>query len=132
MASSTVPTASLVLLTLATLSLGTRAPRPRRIAPPPIAARAERRETPHVLDPTTASAQELESLPGVGPAVARRIVERRATHGPYRSLADLDEVKGIGPALLGRLAPYVRFQNRSNNQPIRRASESATTAEPDG
>ena len=50
-----------------------------------------------------ASAEELEGLPGIGPALTARIVAGR----PYRSLADLDRVKGIGPAKLRALAPLV-------------------------
>ena len=52
-----------------------------------------------------ATVSELEDLPGIGPALAARIISGR----PYRSLADLDAVKGIGPAALARLAPLVRF-----------------------
>ncbi len=51
----------------------------------------------------TASQAEIESLPGVGPTLAQRIVEGR----PFRSLEDLDRVKGIGPKLLERLRPLV-------------------------
>ena len=44
----------------------------------------------------TATAVELEALPGIGPAVARRIVEHREKNGPFRRSADLLNVKGIG------------------------------------
>ena len=53
----------------------------------------------------TASQAELEALPGVGPTLAARIVEAR----PYTSTADLDRVKGIGPKMLEKIAPYLRF-----------------------
>jgi competence protein ComEA len=59
------------------------------------------------LDPNTATVDDLVRLPRVGAALAQRIVERRETRGPYRSLADLDSVPGIGPALLAQLAPLV-------------------------
>jgi competence protein ComEA len=59
------------------------------------------------LDPNTATVDDLVRLPRVGTALAGRIVERRETRGPYRSLADLDSVPGIGPALLAQLAPLV-------------------------
>jgi competence ComEA-like helix-hairpin-helix protein len=61
------------------------------------------------LDINRASAAELESLPGVGPALASRIVAYRDSVGPFRSLSDLDRVPGIGPALLRRIEPLLRF-----------------------
>ncbi len=53
----------------------------------------------------TASQSQIENLPGVGPKLAKRILDAR----PYSSLKDLDAVKGIGPSMLKKLAPLVRF-----------------------
>lgn len=54
-----------------------------------------------------APAEELELLPGVGPSLARRIVQDRTLHGPFGAIADLDRVPGIGPAMLERMEPYI-------------------------
>ncbi len=51
----------------------------------------------------TATAAELEKLPGIGPVLAERIVEYRTEHGPFTHLDQLQEVKGVGDHLLGRL-----------------------------
>lgn len=59
------------------------------------------------IDPNQADELQLDRLPRVGPALARRIVEFRELNGRFRTLADLDEVPGIGPALLESLAPLV-------------------------
>lgn len=57
------------------------------------------------IDLNRASAAELDALPGIGPVLARRIIEHRARNGPFRSLEELRAVRGIGPKLLARLAP---------------------------
>ena len=64
---------------------------------------------PHQIAINTATAAELEQLPGVGASMAERIVAYRTQHGPFKTLADLDAVNGIGGALLERLQPLVRF-----------------------
>lgn len=53
----------------------------------------------------SATLEQLEALPRIGPALAARVVKGR----PYRSLADLDAVSGIGPSTLAALAPLVTF-----------------------
>jgi len=55
----------------------------------------------------TASAQELERLPGVGPALAARILEHREKNGAFKRVEDLMLVKGIGEKSFERLKPYV-------------------------
>ena len=51
----------------------------------------------------TASESELDELPGVGPAIAARIVEHRTTNGPFSNIEQLQDVKGIGPAIFEKL-----------------------------
>lgn len=58
----------------------------------------------------TATAEDLERLPGVGPVLARRIVEFREARGLFRRMEDLLEVGGIGPKTLRRLAPMLRLE----------------------
>lgn len=63
---------------------------------------------PSALDLNAASEADLERLPGVGPALAARIIETRTTKGAFRTPDDLLEVNGIGAATLARLRPLVR------------------------
>jgi len=60
-----------------------------------------------LLDLNRASASDLQNLPGIGPAKADAIVEHREKYGPFRSVDDLLNVKGIGPKLLERMRPLV-------------------------
>ena len=61
------------------------------------------------LDINAASAEELLQLPGVGPGLARRIVEYRRQNGPFESVDDLQNVSGVGPSKFEKLAPFVRL-----------------------
>jgi len=60
-----------------------------------------------LLDLNSATAAALEALPGVGPVLARRIVEHRASRGGFQRLEDLLQVKGVGPRLLDGLRQRV-------------------------
>ncbi len=57
----------------------------------------------------TATAAELDLLPGIGPALAARIIESRRVEGPFSGPADLERVRGIGPKTAENIAPLVRF-----------------------
>ncbi len=59
------------------------------------------------LDLNRATAQELQQLPGIGPVLAKRIVEHRTNNGFYRSVHELLEVKGIGQKRMARMRPMV-------------------------
>jgi competence protein ComEA len=89
-----------------------RARKPPKAASKPdtAAARHDLALVPTVrIDLDLAPAPEIEKLPGIGPALARRIVSERETKGAFGCLAALDRVKGIGPALLARLDSLVTF-----------------------
>ncbi len=57
----------------------------------------------------SASARELEALPGIGPALASRILALRTQRGGFRSIEELDDVKGIGPATLAKIRGYLKL-----------------------
>ena len=78
-----------------------------RGAPPVL--RPDTASAPSPINVDEASAEELVRLPFVGPALAARIVAVRDSCGAFGSLKELDRVRGIGPSLLKRLEPLVRF-----------------------
>ena len=61
-----------------------------------------------VIDLNSADATALDSLPGVGPVLAQRILDWRSQHGRFSTVDELGEVSGIGEKLLDQLRPRVR------------------------
>jgi competence protein ComEA len=62
------------------------------------------------LDVNTATAEEFERLDGIGPVLAANVVQYRAQHGPFRQVADLLRVPGIGEKKLATLTPWVQVR----------------------
>jgi competence protein ComEA len=85
---------------------------PRQGEPPPpnasdedaSAAAAEQSELVNI---NTASTAELDGLPGIGQSMAERIAEYRTANGGFKTVEDLQNVKGIGPALFAKIAPLI-------------------------
>ena len=74
-----------------------------------------------VLDPdkiniNTATVEELIRLPGIGPAYARRIVEWREQNGPFTSIEQLLEIRGIGPKRLADLRPFIALDKSDDEE----------------
>lgn len=59
------------------------------------------------IDINRAGVAELQTIKGIGPALAKRIVDHRTEQGPFAKLEDLLEVKGVGPKLLDRIRTRV-------------------------
>ena len=82
---------------------------------------------PAIVDLDIATAEQIETLRGIGPSLAKRIVADRDSLGPFGSLAELQRVKGVGPRLAARIDSSVTFSllprpsttesSRSSDQP---------------
>ena len=78
--------------------------------PPGTAApRSDPRPAVAVVNVDAASEAQIELLPGIGPALAKRIVADRNRHGPFGSAEVLQRVKGIGPGTVRKLAGRISF-----------------------
>jgi comEA protein len=114
-----------VLLCLATVARLVNRPKPIAITAAPVdvaafraagKALAQQPAPPHSkslysksgpIDINHATEAELETLPGIGPAVAARIIAYRDSVRRFEKVEDLDSVKGIGPAILEKVRPLV-------------------------
>jgi competence protein ComEA len=109
-AGGSLPKAELSLLNLAApLADGTQILVPK--AGPPAVSGVPVGTTPGsaggLIDVNTASATELETLPGIGEVLAATIIEYRTQNGPFASVEDLMDVSGIGPATLDEIRDQV-------------------------
>ena len=64
------------------------------------------------LDPNRAGAEALAFVPGIGPGLARAVVDDREAHGPFQGVEDLVRVRGIGPKRLERARPWLEVPAR--------------------
>lgn len=66
-----------------------------------------------LLNINTATVDELQMLPGIGPAIAKDIVAYRQAKGPFKNVAELDKVKGIGKKKFEAVKPYCALEGKS-------------------
>ena len=96
-----LPAAAAVVLCLILALSGTRAPMPADDLPPLVTREGLPREiSPNALDLNTATVEELQTLPAIGPVRAQNIVDYRTRNGPFQSPEELAAVEDIGPGTL--------------------------------
>lgn len=68
------------------------------------------KDKPALLNINTASTEELQTLSGIGPQMAKRIIQFREEHGNFTSVDALMEVKGLGEKTLEKLKPFIAIE----------------------
>lgn len=95
-----------MVLTLLMLALLPTAAGAERATPSPGSSSA-------LVEINTAGAAELVSLPGIGPALAQRIIAYRGEHGAFGRIEELLDVRGIGPKLLDKIRSKIRVGGKA-------------------
>ena len=97
------------ILALALTSACVKLPRRAALAPDPVSTRhtPADEQTNTLIPINRASREELERLPGIGPALAARIVAHRERHGPFRRPEHLLLVRGLNERRLRELRPFI-------------------------
>jgi competence ComEA-like helix-hairpin-helix protein len=70
-------------------------------------ATANKKPPLHPVNLNTATAAQLQEVPGIGPATADKILKMRKSYGPFKSVDDLRAIKGIGPKRMEKMRKYV-------------------------
>lgn len=79
----------------------------------------------------TATKEQLDSLKGIGPAKAQAIIDYRTKNGPFKSIDDLEKVPGIGPATLKEIRGEVSLTGATSTTAAEPKKEAATKAKSD-
>jgi competence protein ComEA len=82
------------------------------------------------MDLNSADEDRLASIPGIGPTLASRIVAHRASQGPFSSVEELRQVRGVGPATLERIRPFLLTEDGGTPRQPPRVVRGARQDEP--
>ena len=90
----------------------------------PCSALAKKKPPAHPINLNTASAAELQEVPGIGPSTAQKILDTRKSYGAFKSVDDLLAIKGIGPKRLDKMRKYLTV----NKPPAKKSSTAPESA----
>lgn len=89
-----------------------------------VAAKAATKKPPlKPVNINVATSEELQQVPGIGPATAAKIIQMRKSYGAFKSVDDLRAIRGIGPKRLEKMRPYLT---------VGKASAAKNSASPGG
>jgi competence ComEA-like helix-hairpin-helix protein len=91
---------------------------------------AKKKPPLHPINLNTATADQLEEVPGIGPATAQKILDTRKSYGAFKSVDDLLSIKGIGQKRLDKMRKYLTVDSthaKHHTSPTPSASTQTTT-----
>jgi competence ComEA-like helix-hairpin-helix protein len=105
------------LLVMAILSIATTLPANKKPPPAPV-------------NLNTATSEELQQVPGIGPVTADKILQMRKSYGAFKSVDDLRAVRGIGPKRLEKMRKYLTVGKAASQSKPASASKPVTPSKP--
>jgi competence ComEA-like helix-hairpin-helix protein len=87
---------------------------------------AKKKPPAHPVNLNTATSEELQQVPGIGPSTAQKILQARKSYGAFKSVDDLQAIQGIGPKRLEKMRKYLTVGKAPNSK----VQKSTTTKPP--
>jgi competence ComEA-like helix-hairpin-helix protein len=94
----------------------------------PLGAKKKPPEKPVNLN--TATSEQLQQVPGIGPATADKILKMRKSYGPFKSVDDLLAIRGLGPKRLEKMRKYLTTGKSAAPKPASQAARPTTKPPP--
>jgi comEA protein len=87
------------------------------------ADQAKKKPPLHPINLNTANSDQLQEVPGIGPATADKILKMRKSYGAFKSVDDLRAIRGIGPKRLEKMRKYLTVGKLAVPRPAQQASK---------
>jgi comEA protein len=91
---------------------------------------AKKKPPPKPVNINLAAAAELQKVPGIGPSTAEKILEMRKSYGPFKSVGDLQAIRGIGKKRLDKMRKYLTVGTAAAPSKTAPAAKSTTSKKP--
>ncbi len=91
---------------------------------------ANKKPPPAPVNLNTATSEELQLVPGIGPVTAEKILQMRKSYGPFKSVDDLSAIRGIGPKRLEKMRKYLTVGKATSATKPAGAAKPPTTPKP--
>ena len=91
---------------------------------------AKKKPPAHPININTATAADLQQVPGIGPSTAQKIIDTRKSYGAFKSVDDLLAIKGIGPNKLEKMRKYLTVSKPPTKKQTTSPQSAAAPAKP--